>query len=436
MPAVESGDRAFECWKRPSVPQWNLPHSFAARSRQLLAERAPDVLLQLRQDGIEDMDVVAMFVPPELQRRDDAQFLRIKARRPAFELALRRSVEAEGRVRILSPATVSSLIIEHRRPLHVRGVRLVDGSTLLADVVLDCGGRRSRVPRWLADAGVDIPSQSEDCQLTYFSRYFRRRPQASTGDEHHRRADLGYVLTWTFVGDHDTCGVVIAAPPWDGELKVLRYSWAWEVMARAIPGMAPWLDSSRYAPLHDVKVMAGNQNTLRRYMVDSNPCVRGMLSLGDALSTTNPTFGWGASMALSHAVAALDALTSHAGDVESAARAYYGAIDGETEALFRHSAGADRVRSYRWRGMPVPDEDIEGARRADILKAVLGDLGRDHELLRAFLRHNGLLEAPDAFFSDATVIRRAGEASESRMAAALGPDRDEALRLLAAARPK
>ena len=53
--------------------------------------------------------------------------------------------------------------------------------------------------------------------------------------------------------------------------------------------------------------MAGHQNVRRHYVVDGEPLVRGLLPVGDSLCTTNPQYGWGASMALTYAFAAVSA---------------------------------------------------------------------------------------------------------------------------------
>jgi hypothetical protein len=45
-----------------------------------------------------------------------------------------------------------------------------------ADLTVDAGGRRSPVPRWLGESGVDIALEEQDCDIVYFTRYYRRNP--------------------------------------------------------------------------------------------------------------------------------------------------------------------------------------------------------------------------------------------------------------------
>jgi 2-polyprenyl-6-methoxyphenol hydroxylase-like FAD-dependent oxidoreductase len=41
------------------------------------------------------------------------------------------------------------------------GVTLSDGSQVPADLVVDCSGRQSQMPQWLAAAGLTIPREAE-----------------------------------------------------------------------------------------------------------------------------------------------------------------------------------------------------------------------------------------------------------------------------------
>jgi 2-polyprenyl-6-methoxyphenol hydroxylase-like FAD-dependent oxidoreductase len=433
-PPPTTGDEAFFDWERRSVPQWQLPHSFAPRARRLLVDRAPDVLDRLKADGVEEMDVMALWVG-ESRRADDDQFIRIQARRPAFELALRRVVDDQAGIRMVSPEVATGLLFDEEKPRLVRGIRLADGTEIEADMVLDCAGRRSPVSSWLAAAGIAVPMEVENCDLTYYSRYFRRQPTATLSDTAFMRVDLGYMTYWTFVGDHDTYGVVLAPPPSDQELKVLRHDWAWEAVVGGITPLGPFLDQTNGRPIQPVKVMAGSQNTRRHHVVGGRPVVLGLLSLGDACSTTNPIFGWGASMALVHASAAVDALTSSPGDLEEVALAYDAAISVETDALFSHSAAADRIRRCRWRGEPVAQSDTTAALQAELMVGITAGIRDDPELFRAFLRRNGLLELPDALFADEAVVVRAKAALDNLSTDPPEPSRDEVLAIIARSRP-
>lgn len=133
-----------------------------------------------RDGGAATSNFFKALAPPELWEPEDDLFESITVRRPVFEPALRRTAESEPGVTFACPATAEGLLIDASSGvLRVRGVRADGGATLEADVVLDCGGRRTPVPGWLAAAGVEIPTESQDCDTTYHTRYFRLAPSSS-----------------------------------------------------------------------------------------------------------------------------------------------------------------------------------------------------------------------------------------------------------------
>ena len=222
----------------PHVPQFRHAHAFSARSRNLLTKYAPAVLDRLRDDGIEEINFFKMLAPVELHRPEDDEFTGLLSRRPAFELALRLSAAAHPRIEIRCPALVTGLI--HRNDgdgVQIVGVRLDDDLEEPADVVIDAGGRRSPMGQWLHDLGVDVREDVQDCGITYHTRYYR---QSSTSTLSRImlpgvRGELEGVLVIGFIGDHDTYGLLMAAAPWDEELKVLRHDWAFDAALAEIP---------------------------------------------------------------------------------------------------------------------------------------------------------------------------------------------------------
>jgi 2-polyprenyl-6-methoxyphenol hydroxylase-like FAD-dependent oxidoreductase len=430
-PDVANGDDAFTGWPRRSVPQWRLAHVFSSRARNLLKERAPDVLARLLDDGVEEVNFIDYWLDPADRLESDDQFTVVDARRPAFELALRRAVEAQKGVEIRPATNVTGLLWDEPDG-RVRGLVTEDGETITAGLVLDCGGRRSRVSAWLRDAGIIVPTEVQDCGLTYFTRYFRQRPEVKTSQR--PVGNLGYLLFATMAGDHNTYAITLAAPPWDAELKELRHNEPWEAMCRSIPGLRPWVEPETGTPLTEVQVMAGHQSVRRHYEAEDGPLVEGLVSVGDALCTSNPFFSWGASMALTHAFTVADAIVA---DPATAAETFYRAVADETNAVYRNSAASDRIRTFQWKGLPIPPEDTEAAEQQDLLqRGILPSVATDPDLLRAVLRRAGLLEHPDAIFADEAVMTRA-RAARQRLSGAeapvVGPSREEASAILAGA---
>ena len=316
-------------------------------------------------DGIEEINLFRMLAPPELRSEGDDAYTGLWSRRPAFELAIRRVAEAEPGLTIVAPGVVEACSRPRNvlgEPLRVTGLRLDDGSELPADLVLDAGGRRSPVPTWLAELGIDVPTDIQDCGSIYCSRYYRLNPDAGlplfailgVRELVHRMSILG------FPGDHDTYGLAAFVGNDDEAFKAVRHTWAWDPLMAAFPRVAPWADPANGVPLTDVQFMGGHQNVRRHFVVDGCPLLLNLLPIGDALCTTNPIYGWGASMALTYAFAAVEAAEEHASDPGAMALAYDQAVRDEADGVYRESAAMDRARGYQWRGEEVPAWDREG----------------------------------------------------------------------------
>jgi 2-polyprenyl-6-methoxyphenol hydroxylase-like FAD-dependent oxidoreductase len=443
-PPTNDGDEAFDVWQRRNVAQFRQPHGFSARSRALLAAHAPEVLDRLAADGIVTSNFFKELAPRELWTDEDDAFDGLLSRRPAFELALRRAAESEPAITFVCPANAAGLVVREdaSRPV-VTGVRLDDGSTIEADVVLDAGGRRTLVPGWLAAAGAEVPYETQDCETTYHTRYYRLRPDSplpmfavvSVNSE-----VTGAVQLLGFPGDHGAFGICLASAPGDHEFGALRHNWAFDAVLTMFPAVLPWVDPANATPINDVAVMAGSINIRRRYVVDGQPVALGVLAVGDSLCTTNPAYGWGASMALTYAFSAVEAVDAHGDDLVAMASAYEAAVGPEADAVFRESAAMDRYRLYHWRGQDIPADDAAEMERQELVALGVGrGATRDPVLGRAFLRRSNLIQRPDETFDDPDVLERA-KAMRDR---SLEHDRthrklsrDEVLAVLAAARPQ
>jgi hypothetical protein len=153
---------------------------------------------------------------------------------------------------------------------------------------------------------------------------------------------------------------------------------------------------------------------------------------------TNPNYGWGASLALTHAFAAVDAICSH-NEPEDIVAAYHAAVLPEAEDRYRQSATADRLVAYRRRGVDVPDEDRLAGERDELVRDGLGPaMWRDFEVLRAMSRRGNLVDPPDAIWANESVLAKAREVmawrrAHGKTATAEGPEREELLAIMGAA---
>jgi hypothetical protein len=275
----------------------------------------------------------------------------------------------------------------------------------------------------------------------YHTRYYRRNPASglSLFGILALRELLDGLVVIGFPGDHDTYGLGLFVADDDDDLAVARHDWAWNALLAGIPRIAPWIDPGTGTALTSVQTMTGHQNIRRHFVVGGQPLVRGLLAAGDSLCTTNPIYGWGASMALTYAFAAVEAATDHTTDPDAMALAYDAATAAEADGVYRESAAMDRIRRYQWRGDPVPDWDRAEVERQDLIMCVAAGALRDPVLGRAQLRRMHLLEPPDAVLDDPLVVERARHTQA--ILAAKGPrpaalSRDEIVGLLKAAAPR
>lgn len=439
-PPTVSGDAAFDHWERRSVAQFRQAHGFSSRARTLLLEHAPGVLDRLAEDGIESSNFFTMLTPPEMHRPEDEAFTGFQARRAAFELAMRLEADATTGITMLSPAVVADVVVaEGSSPLRVIGVRLDGGHEIAADVVVDAGGRRSPVATWLAHHGATFDEIEQPCGVTYVTRYFRRNPAAGLPlfAVLAARTTLDRLNVLGFVGDRDTYAITLVGPTWDEELRDLRHEWAWDAAVRTVPSAAAWIDPAFGSPITGVMSMTGHRNFRRRIATGGEPAVLGLLPVGDALCTTNPENGWGASIALITAFAAADAIDAGLDDLAALALRYEREVDAAVDCAYAASANVDRIRDYQWRGLQVPEHERDEEQRQELLEKIREGMLRDPVLGRAFLRRVNFVGAPDDLFHDDEVRERA-EALSARAAQKARnpkPTRDDIVEAMRSARP-
>ena len=163
---------------RPGAPHAVHGHAMLSRGLKELRAGVPDVVEELIARGaIEhrlpehfppsagslpaaagDAELVMLFCGRHLL---DRVIVDVAASTPGLTLR-------EGRVE-----GVEVRAAQHSEPARAVGVRLDSGEPLRAELVLDAGGRRSRVPSFLAAIGAKPDVVEHDCPLIYYSRHYR-----------------------------------------------------------------------------------------------------------------------------------------------------------------------------------------------------------------------------------------------------------------------
>lgn len=421
-PPPDTPGAAFREWRRAGVPQFRHSHAFLGRLRSLLGERHPEVLAALMAAGAREYRMIDN-PPPALVGRlgaeaGDEDLVALGCRRTTFEWVLRRVVSARPNVKILPGVRVVGLLARPGRPPRVTGVRCVrvdgGGSTVVAgDLIVDASGRRSAAPAWLADIGAAPPDEREEPSgITYYTRFFRLRPRsaAPTHGPQPTAGDWGWVKYGLFPADDETFSITLAAPLAIPRLRVLARPRAFDTLAAAVPGIAPWLAPEVSCPLEDgarVRAMGGLVNRRRRFVGPDGPSALGVLVLGDAAYCTNPLYGRGCAQGFLHAELLGDAVDMH-GWSDPAALAT--ALDDKArriiEPFYRASVLADREAVRKAEGRPAPT--LEARLRERFFEAGVAPAIRcDPVVFRAFARMMNMLDTPEEAFGRPAVVLRA-----------------------------
>ncbi|MBL7522702.1 FAD-dependent monooxygenase [Frankia sp. CNm7] len=463
---------------RAGVPQARHSHAFLARFRGLLAARAPDLLDALLAAGAREIRLTETAPPqiraglaaaradgagpvPRWASGDPAELVVLGARRALVDAVLRAAALAEPGVTLRAGLGVPAVVTAPGGAAGpagagqvpwVRGVRLDDGSTVEADLVVDAGGRRSPMRELLAAAGAPPPPElAVPCGITYYSRFYARAGDRALATALNRGHTVGASFDryscLVFPADNDTFSVTFGVLPEDAELRVLRHDAAFDAAVRSIDPVARWLEdgpAGPVTPLGPVAAMAGLSNRFRPWVTDGRPAALGALSIGDAALITNPAHTRGTTLAALAAAWLVDAVTATDDPGERALR-LDSTLRAEGLPWLRDSCEQDAARLARWRpaepepapsAPPAPTSSAPAPRAADAAsrervtngEAFLAS-GRDPLVWHAFTRLQNLLATPADLLADPAFVARvrAVQASGWRPDPVPGPSRDELL---------
>jgi 2-polyprenyl-6-methoxyphenol hydroxylase-like FAD-dependent oxidoreductase len=428
--------RAWEAWERRGVNQFHLPHFMLPRWRVQMEREVPEVLDELGAAGGLRINCIGMF--PASRRgplRDgDERFETVTARRPALEAAVAAVAGRTPGVRIRRGVAVTGLLTDpnERTPVpRVRGVLTRGGQTVRADLVVDCGGRRSQLGSWLEAAGARRPvEEREDSGFIYYARHFRSR----TGELPAVRSNLiqhyDSVTLLTLPADNGTWSVVFTTSSRDPALRALRDPSRWNAALARYPLVAAWGEGE---PITGVDAIAGIEDRHRRLVVDDRPVATGVVAVGDAWACTNPSLGRGAAIGLLHASCLRDILRDvDPGDPEKLARRFDEATTTVVEPLYRMTVGFDRHRLAEIAadvdGTPYVTDDP----RWLVGKATFAASLTDPDITRAYLSLASLLVTPDELFATPGLVDRVLQLGAGAPNYPLpGPSRQELLATIA-----
>jgi 2-polyprenyl-6-methoxyphenol hydroxylase-like FAD-dependent oxidoreductase len=423
-------------WDRKGIPHFMQPHAFTPRGRKEMRTTFPDVFDALLGAGAWDLDLRPKIRGGE-PRQDDDELVFLAARRPVIEWALRQAVLREPGVRVIASTRATGLVRSagdgsNSRP-RIEGVETTAG-VLAADLVVDAMGRRSPSPGWIAGVGGrPMDERSTDCAIIYYSRYYQVRDGATlpTGPwVPSPRGDLGYAAFSTFPGDNRTFAALIAIPPGDQPLKVLRDTHSFTAAAATMPVLDSWTNADVAEPITEVLAMGSLQNTIRS-LPDGRPPVIGLISVADAICHTDPVLSLGLSFSLIHARHLVAGLREHHSDLHDAALAFEALARPEMEERFGYASAIDETRSRLWAGETLDIAHSDGGAYPFFTYATGGAASMvDGDIFRAVIRRNTFLD-PLAVLDDDLEMQRRIERVYGELVAngrpRAGPARDDLL---------
>jgi 2-polyprenyl-6-methoxyphenol hydroxylase-like FAD-dependent oxidoreductase len=339
------GDR----WDRRGVMQFHHPHGFRQQVIEALLTEIPDVWQQLIAAGAEPMTL-----PNQTQQAG------FHCRRMVFERVLRTAAVAEPGVE-LRIGHADHVLAESGRAVGLS----IDGHRLDADLVLDASGRGGRIGDPFREAAV-----GGDCGLAYVSRQYQLLPGASPGPIN---SVIGFAALrvgyegFVFVHDNGVISALVARATTDRELAGLRVTSAFDAAMRAIPGLDLWTEPGRTRPITGVLPGARLQNSFRGQLTDAGRVgLPGLFFVGDAVCTTNPTFGRGIATSLMQAQQLLRLLDEHGEDFSSCSVAFDAWCTERIKPWFADHVEIDADRTRRWAGQDV---DSSGRLPSDLIMA-------------------------------------------------------------------
>lgn len=411
-PAPPPAGAAWSEWQRPGVSQFRQLHFALPRWHRELEESLPEVVDELVASGGRPLNLIAML--PERVRgplRDsDRQYDTVTARRPVLEAAIAAMASRTPGLTVVRGVGVVGLATR-RGELpgvpHVDGVRIDGGTTVPAELVVDCTGRKSRLPEWLAAVGARRPSEErEPAGFVYYGRHFRAPADSQPAVLTRLLQHYDSLSVITLPADDGTWGVGLITSSADRRLRALRNPAVWNAVLKRYPLAAHWAAGGAEA-ITGVDVIAGLEDRCRRFVVAGRPLATGVVAVGDAWASTNPSLGRGLSIGLVHArVLQLLMREVDPSDAEKFVRRFDEVTTADVEPLYRMTLAFDRHRLAELAGdisgKPYETDDPSWA----LSRALTAAGAVDIDAVRIGTSIAALLATPAQVFADPAVAAR------------------------------
>lgn len=450
-PPPGDADQAFFDWDRRGVGQLRHSHAFLARLRGIIKQRHPALLDQLRAAGCREIGLLDVL-PARLRDTyqplaEDADLSVLTSRRTTLELVMRRYVEDLTGVTVQAGVFVRNLIIQsedgdRRRICGVEADHDGERRSWLGDLTVDAAGRNSQTAEQLAQAGVAVVEETEDCGILYYTRHYRLNAEA--GEPPRGRGsttgDLSFIKYGLFPGDNRCFSITLATPEIETALRQAIVDPAvFDQICALLPGIAAWTAPATAQPISKVFGMGDLKSRWRSFVSPNQQALLGFFAVGDSLIRTNPLYGRGCSFAAVEAEI-LRGVLDDVADPAARARLYDTRIKSELSPYFDAMRTQDRTAERRARNAQNPA--YAAPLRERVMSSFINDGARiamrsDIDLLRAALRDFHMIDPPGAWMrrpvNAAKIVRwwaRGRRRNADIYPPPLGPGRSEMMRIL------
>ncbi|GAA2445075.1 NAD(P)/FAD-dependent oxidoreductase [Streptomyces macrosporus] len=381
---------------RRGLPQARHVHMLWSGGAQAIEELIPGTTDALKAHGTHyvpiPQDMVALSPRGWFPRWRESHYV-LLCSRALLDSVVRRQVLAHPRITVLERTQVLGLVGDARA---VTGVRTRTGEVeeeRSADLVVDATGRGSRATVWLKDLGLPAPLQRTiDPGVVYASRVFQAPEKVRNGYpvvnvQADPRADgpgtAGALAPiengrWLVTLSGTRGGEPTGDP--DGFMRFalnrLRHPIIGQLIANA-------------TPLSDVAITRSRSTASRRiYYERARRWPERFVVVGDALSTYNPVYGQGMSVAAQSARALRNTITRH-GWKPGLARRLQKAVARPAAAAWDMAAGQDIFYSGAAEQGPTFRDRVVAAYVSRLMYASTGDEKVAHAVTRVTSMEHG-----------------------------------------------